>query len=107
MQNKPLGCLKGDGWSGLLVKFKNDPHDNLKPSRVLAADDLLFDGPELLVGDVSPPTKGCWGLDLNNEPKRSKCLFLLRVREEELNVNVEDITRDDVGVIDTSNCKKL
>lgn len=100
-----MGCLKGDGCSiGLLVKFKNDPHDNLKPSSVLAAEDLLFDGPELLVGDVSPTeVVGC-GLDLNNEPKRSRCLFLLRAREEELNVNVDDITREDeVGVLDTSN----
>jgi len=45
------------------VAFKNDPQDNLRPSRgVLAADDLRFDSPELLVGDVS---------------------FLLRAREEE------------------------
>lgn len=84
------------------MKFKKDPHDNLKPSRVLAADDLLFEGPELLVGDTSPTVVVGCGLDLNNEPKRSKCLFLLRVRDE-LNVNVDDITREDVGVLDTSN----
>jgi len=86
-----------------LVKFKNDPHDNLKPSRVLAADDLLFDGPELLVGDTSPTVVVGCGLDLNNVPKRSKCLFLLRDRDDELNVRVDDITREDVGVLDTSN----
>jgi len=85
------------------VKFKNDPHDNLKPSRVLAAEDRRFDGPELFVGDVSPVVVVGVGVDLNNEPKRSKCLFLLRAREEELNVNVDDITRVDVGVLDTFN----
>lgn len=85
------------------MKFKKDPHDNLKPSRVLAADDLLFDGPELLVGDTSPVVVVGCGLDLNIELKRSKCLFLLRVRDDELNVNVDDITREDVGVQDTSN----
>lgn len=85
------------------MKFKNDPHDSLKPSRVLAAEDRRFDGPELFVGDVSPVIVVGVGVDLNNEPKRSKCLFLLRAREEELNVNVDDITRVDVGVLDTFN----
>lgn len=85
------------------MKFKNDPHDNLRPSRVLAADDRRFDGPELFVGDVSPIVATGVGLDLNNEPKRSKCLFLFRAREEELNVNVDDITRADVGVLVTFN----
>jgi len=88
---------------GLFVKFKNDPHDSLKPSRVLAADDLLLDGPELLVGDVSPGVVVDCGLDLNNEPRRSKCLFLLRARDDELNVNVDDMTREEVGVFDTFN----
>jgi len=85
------------------VKFKNDPHDNLRPSRVLAADDRRFDGPELLVGDVSPIVATGVGLDFSKEPKRSKCLFLLRAREEELSVNVDDITRADVGVLVTFN----
>lgn len=85
------------------MKFRNDPQDNLKPSRLLAADDRRFEGPELLVGDVSPAVAVGVGVDLNNEPKRSKCLFLFRAREEELNVNVDDITRADVGVLDTFN----
>lgn len=85
------------------MKFKNDPQDNLNPSRLLAADDRRFDGPELLVGDVSPVAAVGVGVDLNNEPKRSKCLFLFRAREEELKVNVDDITRADVGVLDTFN----
>lgn len=86
------------------MKFKNDPQDNLKPSRVLAADDRRFDGPELLVGDMSPTVDVGVGLDLNNEPNRSKCLFLLRAREEELSVNVDDMIREeDVGVLDTFN----
>lgn len=84
-----------------MVKFKNEPHDNLKPSRVLAVDDRRFDGPELLVGDVSPAVVVGVGVDLNNEPKRSKCLFLFRARELEL--NVDDIIRADVGVLDTFN----
>lgn len=70
---------------------------------MLAADDRRLDGPELFVGDVSPIVATGVGLDLNNEPKRSKCLFLLRAREEELNVNVDDITRADVGVLVTFN----
>lgn len=69
---------------------------------MLAAEDRLFDGPELFVGDISPVVVDV-GVDLNNEPKRSKCLFLLRAREEELNVNVDDITRVDVGVFDIFN----
>lgn len=60
-----------------------------------------MEGPELLVGDISPAVVVGVGLDLNNEPRRSKCLFLLRAREEELNVNVDDITRADVGVWET------
>lgn len=85
------------------MKFKNEPHDNLRPSRVLAADERLLDGPELLVGDVSPEAAVGVGVDLKIEPKRSKCLFLLRARDEELNVKVDDITRVDVGVLDTFN----
>lgn len=85
------------------MKFKNDPQDSRKLSRVLVADDRRFDGPELLVGDVSPITVVGVGLGLNKEPKRSNCLFLLRAREEELNVNVDDIPRTDVGVLDTFN----
>lgn len=71
----------------------------------MAADDRRFDGPEeLLVGDISPTVDVGVGLDLNNEPKRSKCLFLLRAREEELSVNVDDMIREeDVGVLDTFN----
>lgn len=85
------------------MKFKNEPHDSLKPSRVFAADERRLDGPELLVGDVSPAIVVGVGVDLNIEPNRSKFLFLLRVRDEELNVKVEDITRVDVGVLDTFN----
>lgn len=79
------------------MKFKNDPQDILKPSR--AADDRRFGGPELLVGDVSEPVSGV-GLDFNNELKRSKCLFLLRARDE-LDVNVDCLNRKEVGVLDT------
>lgn len=70
---------------------------------MLAADERRLDGPELSVGDVSPVIFVGVGVDLNIEPKRSKCLFLLRARDEELNVKVEDITRVDVGVLDTFN----
>lgn len=93
--------MKGDG-SGLFVKLRKDPQDSLKPSRVLAADDRRFDGPEQLVGDISPTIVAGVGLDFNNEPKRSKCLFLLRAREEELN----EADNADVGVLDTFNFKQ-
>jgi len=61
------------------------------PSRVLAADDRRFDGPELFVGDVSQIVATGVGLGLSKEPKWSKCLFLLREREE-FNVDVDGIT---------------
>lgn len=62
----------------------------------MAADDRRFDGPELF-GDISLAIVEDVGLDLNNEPKRSKCLFLLRARDEELN----EVTNADVGVLVT------